>query len=278
MSLSWPGLCSPRPLTQAQGADGLFCTCHHPRPLKAIVRWLKPKVPRSNISRASSPTGDGVVPVDPHARHRALHDSRFDLRVIQFSLLFDVAAYVGILVTSGPTGFLVAMALTPFGGGAGPAMSSLALALLPSTRIAGRLFGAMAVLQAVIATVVGPLVFGITYSLTTRTWPKTVFVLCLAVLLCAFTAFSLIRLARPPAGLESGLQTPVGGRYTDDVDGDAADDLGSEQAEVERGRKRRPKPVNGSGFSLRTADSAAGADNDGSGSSTTATASLLDGK
>lgn len=172
------------------------------------------------------------------------------------------------------------MALTPFGGGAGPAMSSLALALLPSTRIAGRLFGAMAVLQAVIATVVGPLVFGITYSLTTRTWPKTVFVLCLVVLICALTAFSLIRLARPPAGLESGFSTPAAGRYTDNIDSDTVDGRSPEDAEVERGRKRRPKPVNGSGFSLRAAESETGRDiaGSGSGSSTTATTSLLDDK
>lgn len=203
-----------------------------------LVRWLKPKSPqRTSSSRAPSLASGVEVPIDPHASHRALHDSRFDLKIIKASMGIELLAYAGIVISSGPIGFLAATALTPFGGGAGPAMSSLALALLPSTRIAGRLFGAMAVLQAIIATVVGPLLFGTTYALTTRVFPKAVFVLVFVILLGALTSFSLIRLDLPSDGIEGG-------------DGEGEGVLTVEQ-DVERGRKRKPRTINASGFSSR---------------------------
>lgn len=121
----------------------------------------------------------------------------------------------------------------------------------------------MAVLQAVIATVLSPLVFGTLYAYTTASFPKAIFLLCFLILCGSLLAFSLIRIDKPSDGLEDG-----GGADEAVTDG-AREPL---LIEVERGRKRKPKPVNGSGFSLRTADGHAAA------GSTSGTASPASGQ
>ncbi|CDZ97519.1 Predicted transporter ADD1 (major facilitator superfamily) [Phaffia rhodozyma] len=166
-----------------------------------------------------------------------ISDSRFDLKLIQVSLMLDIIAYFGIILFSGPRFFIASTMLSTLGGGAGPALNSLALSLLPSSRIAGRLFGATSVLSAIVSTVAAPLLFGITYAYTTRVFPKAIFVLSATTLSLALFSLSMIRLDRPLPPLEDAPTEP----------------LLAEPREEERGRPRTPKSVNGrSDISLST--------------------------
>lgn len=136
----------------------------HPSPFAlspVIVRLLKPKTPkvkpprdRSTDDLASAPDADHA-PSAANKRTKTLSDSLFDLKIVQVSLLIDIIGYVGIIFSQTAGQFMLATCLTPFGAGAGPAINSMALALLPSTKIAGRLFGGMAVLQACVSSVAG---------------------------------------------------------------------------------------------------------------------------
>ena len=122
----------------------------------ALVRFLKPKSPAIKLARDASP--DDLPPTEEAVaakKTKTLSDSLFDLKIVQLSLLVDVLAYVGVVFSQNAEQFIIATCMTPFGAGAGPAINSMALALLPSTKIAGRLFGGMAVLQACISSVVG---------------------------------------------------------------------------------------------------------------------------
>jgi hypothetical protein len=168
----------PRKRCLPPSAHSIFCPSeltHRFYPV--IVRYCKPKSPVAVPSLDDEPDAPSKdAPAHP------LHDSKFDLRILQCSIAIDALRYKGfpfifpfltvsqpdhsllfpslcsytlILLSNNPVSFLLATAGTCFGGGAGPALSSLALALLPSAKHSGRLFGGLAVLQACLSTVAG---------------------------------------------------------------------------------------------------------------------------
>ncbi len=88
-----------------------------------------------------------------------------------------------------------------------PAVQSLALCILHArTLIAGgevsegkggdgvgKLFGAFAVIQATGQMILGPMMFGLIYSETVATFPKTIFVVAAGILLFALVCMMLVR-------------------------------------------------------------------------------------
>ncbi|KAL7416418.1 major facilitator superfamily domain-containing protein [Mrakia frigida] len=164
--------------------------------LPLIIRVFKPRPSILNPSlNHSSPNSPPQLP--PNAS-----ESLFDLRIIRYSILLELIAYLVILASQTSTEFVIGTALTSFATSHGPAITSLALALLPDASLAGELFAAMAVVQACCATVLGPLTFAFVYSSTTSYFPKAVFVLAFTVLSLAFLSFSRIRLDKPARTLE----------------------------------------------------------------------------
>jgi len=96
--------------------------------------------------------------------------------------------------------FVAAGALGALATGYSPTTHSLSLELytrrggLPSE--AGRLFGAMSVIQTVGNQVVGPSLFGIVYIKTVSALPETIFYVCAAIVLLSLFFLSLVRI--PP--------------------------------------------------------------------------------
>jgi len=92
------------------------------------------------------------------------------------------------------------------GAGVTPAIQSLALCILQARSLlmaeagqavvdtgTGTLFGALAVLQSSGQMVLGPLLFGMVYSGTVATVPKTIFVTAAAIMCAALAAIMLVR-------------------------------------------------------------------------------------
>lgn len=91
--------------------------------------------------------------------------------------------------------FLFSSAVQSLGGGAAPAIQSLALAHA-SPRDSGRLFASLSVLQSIAASIVGPIIFSIIFIRTVGAFPELIFwaaVACYAVGLAALLAVRLGR-------------------------------------------------------------------------------------
>ncbi|KAJ6612128.1 major facilitator superfamily domain-containing protein [Mycena sp. CBHHK59/15] len=146
--------------------------------------------------------------------------------------------------------FVVASWIACWGAGLVPAVQSLALCIVQARALleadaapptegavavvdagAGRLFGALAVLQATGQMILGPLLFGLVYSGTVATFPKAVFVTAIGILFVALTATLLVRSPLAEARRKSGSRR----RFR------------TVEEEEERGRSRVSKDLRGYG-------------------------------
>ncbi|KAJ6567429.1 major facilitator superfamily domain-containing protein [Mycena vulgaris] len=106
--------------------------------------------------------------------------------------------------------FVVSSWMASWGAGLVPAVQSLALCIVQARALleaesgegtdspvvdagTGRLFGALAVLQAIGQMILGPMLFGLIYSETVGTYPKAVFATAIGLLFVALTATLLVR-------------------------------------------------------------------------------------
>ncbi|KAJ7066985.1 major facilitator superfamily-domain-containing protein [Mycena amicta] len=186
----------------------------------------KPKATKDNNSASNGPTNKLGKP-KPTKAHLA-REINFDLGLSRLSLLIEALANLAIACGPFPlqkmhsqsfnaeTGtsdstfqnsqalFVFASWLQCMGSGAVPAIQSLGLCILQARSLmstdaaevevpVGTLFGALAVLQASGQMVLGPLMFGLIYSGTVATFPKTVFVTAVGIMVAALTALMLVR-------------------------------------------------------------------------------------
>ncbi|KIO34617.1 hypothetical protein M407DRAFT_16586 [Tulasnella calospora MUT 4182] len=129
----------------------------------------------------------------PSLSKQMLADIRFDLNLARLSLAIDAVGYVLVVFfsKSSSEAFVLVTLLSAFGGGSAPAMQSASLCLLKNpSEDSGKLFGAFSMIQAVAAFIISPLLFGLMYSETVRTFPEAMF-LCGGILL-AFSCISLL--------------------------------------------------------------------------------------
>ncbi len=212
-----------------------------------IISTFKPKAKPSQPSAQAANTGK------PNGTSLA-NEMRFDIALIRGSLLIDLFSH-SIVALSSPEGgpasgqalFVGATGLNSFGAGLIPAVNSLALSIMHSRGVTdtGKMFGAFSVLQATGQMIVGvrpapslplsaqilmllslqPVLFGIIYSSTVATFPKTIFAFAASMI---FVALLILLLLRPdamlkssrkgkrvgaePGALEAHLDIPVRGR------------------------------------------------------------------
>ncbi|KAG8734090.1 hypothetical protein FRC11_012240 [Ceratobasidium sp. 423] len=139
---------------------------------------------------------------------------RVDLLIVRASLLIDLVGYIVVGIVTSQTPFIGATIILAFGGGFAPSVQSLSLALAnPSVHIArrearahgtsipsnakqeiGRLFGALAVIHALGAQVVGPALFSTTFGATVGVYPRAIFWLCAIIIALALGALGTVRL------------------------------------------------------------------------------------
>ena len=94
------------------------------------------------------------------SRHVSVCYSGFDLVLARASIFVDAATYLVLVLGGSSTVFLTCTVFQSIGGGAAPAMQSLALSLT-SPKDSGKLFAGFAVLQTVTSQIAGPLAFGL---------------------------------------------------------------------------------------------------------------------
>jgi len=135
---------------------------------------------------------------------------KFDLILLRCSLIVDVLSNALVAFSSGGSSellFVIFTSVPSLGSGSLPAANSLALSLMKSNgdTNTGKLFGAFATLQAVAQMIIGPLVFGMIYSITVATYPKAIFVMAFAT---GFIALLFVFLIRPRVPEQKG-RAPV---------------------------------------------------------------------
>ncbi|RSH91465.1 hypothetical protein EHS25_009764 [Saitozyma podzolica] len=140
----------------------------------------------SGISSTTDASDVSATPAPaPTAKPGKLKRSALlDLLTIRISLLIEMSVYTLLTLNLSPTGFVIASMCVTLASATGPTANSLALSLLPNSREAGRLFGALSVIHALGATLLSPLLFGTLFAYTVGWYAPTVFALaaCFALL------------------------------------------------------------------------------------------------
>lgn len=130
----------------------------------------------------------------------------YDLLAAHLSVLIKLLSYILFGLNGGSVAlFLLATAVTAFGGGCAPAIQSLALTPT-SGRDTGRLFASLAVLSSVASSIVGPLVFGAVFTGTVETFPKTLFWVTVRLFAVSLTSLLTMRLRREGGGEKESVE------------------------------------------------------------------------
>ncbi|KAJ7170723.1 hypothetical protein C8R43DRAFT_980730 [Mycena crocata] len=202
-----------------------------------IISTFKPKSDQLKNKAVSTNKAARPKPTKSHIAQ----EIKFDLGLSRLSLCIDIVANLAVVFSPAPAYkthlqtmrapdssspksefqnsqalFIVASWMQCMGAGVVPAMQSLALCIVQARALlagdasqdagTGTLFGALAVLQAGGQMVLGPLLFGLVYSGTVATFPKTVFVTAIAILFAALTAIMLVQSPLSEVKAKSGVR------------------------------------------------------------------------
>lgn len=217
-----------------------------------LIQWFKPKPkpkdkngPSTSVSaHATSTSKPSTVPPAGKKPKPTLgqiaKEMNFDLILLRSSFFIECVSHTLVSFippTAGAGPFVAFTTLSCLGTGVIPAVNSLALCILQmqseasaaaggppqDTTNVGRLFGALASIQCVGQMILGPLIFGVVYSATVATFPKTIFATAAAITL---VALALLCLLRPDVALRARQRQRM-----------------SRRDEIERGRSRARKDL-----------------------------------
>jgi len=187
-----------------------------------LIQWFKPKPkpkgknePSTSVSaHATSTSKPSTVPPAGKKPKPTLgqiaKDMNFDLLLLRSSFFIECVSHALVSLippTAGAGPFVAFTTLSCFGTGVIPAVNSLALCILQmqaeasavaggppqDNGNAGRLFGALASIQATGQMILGPLIFGVVYGATVGTFPKAIFATAAAITLVALALLCLLR-------------------------------------------------------------------------------------
>ncbi|KAK0204888.1 major facilitator superfamily domain-containing protein [Desarmillaria ectypa] len=225
--------------------------------LPFFISVLKPK------PKTPAKTSNGKAAKPKSTKAHLAREIRFDLFLTRTSFAIDVLSNVLVVLVPAPMYkvhmssssstpasrhsealFVMASSLTSMGSGVVPAVQSLALCItqarttietgtVPEDQAKGsagigKLFGALAVLQATGQMILGPMIFGLIYSGTVATYSKAIFMTAGGMLVVSLMAVMLVK---NPVDLFKGKKSM---RWVRDSN-----------EEVERGRSRASKDLFG---------------------------------
>ncbi|KIJ69040.1 hypothetical protein HYDPIDRAFT_23902 [Hydnomerulius pinastri MD-312] len=160
-------------------------------PLRGSIGLSPPRRPHSHPhspSRSRSP--------QPHRTPSPSHSPTFDLALTRVSLVIDIVSFFVMAVATTGSLFTFGTMIGSFGAGFSPAAQALALEIYvkrggQGRGEAGRLFGALSVVQSLGSQIIGPAMYGFVYFKTVATFPQaimyvSVFTTTLALVLLAF--------------------------------------------------------------------------------------------
>ncbi|KAJ7063503.1 major facilitator superfamily domain-containing protein [Mycena amicta] len=159
--------------------------------LPLLIKFLKGYSERRQSSEAQ--------PLLSSSSERPKHSPSFDLALAKASLAVDIVAYTAMPLASSGLPFTAATMVNAFGGGFTPATQSVALELYSKNNgrnEAGKLFGALSVLQSLGGQILGPSIYGLVFIKTVGSFPKAIFLVSLGSIIVSFICVSLVRLPR----------------------------------------------------------------------------------
>ena len=167
-----------------------------------------PRQPASSTPEpgSSGSSSDHTSNSSPLAPTPAKRSSKLDLLIIRSCLALQTVLFGVLALNVSASTFVIISLVLTLGSADSPAFSSLALSLLPSSREAGRLFGALSVIHAIGGTLISPLLFGTLFAYTVGTYAPTVFALATGLLFIALIITFMIRLpeVESPRAAERG--------------------------------------------------------------------------
>lgn len=187
-------------------------------------------------------------------RARMLYDARtsaptlssdaadFDVVLARLSLLVDLCSFLVLTFIETPIAFLIGTAAMSLGAGASPALQSLALSLSSPTD-AGKVMAGFGVLQSVMASIGGPLIYGSIFAITIDVFPTAMFAFGALSFVVAFVSLTMVRF--PSRTLHTRQSFSI-------IEEHAAE--AARRSAKRRGRSERPssKVFNDSGVSVST--------------------------
>ncbi|GJE93806.1 MFS general substrate transporter [Phanerochaete sordida] len=138
-----------------------------------------------------------------------------NLALARASAAFESAVFAAFPLMARPAGFMAAMGAGALGAGFNPTVQSLAVEVYAARGGAGetgKLFGALGVVQALCAYMLGPALFGVICVNTFATAPATLFFVATA---CTMLAFVTLGFVRSPEG--EGAAGGVGDESSEDA-------------------------------------------------------------
>ncbi|EIW85094.1 MFS general substrate transporter [Coniophora puteana RWD-64-598 SS2] len=172
--------------------------------LPVVIKFLKPKPVPIQLENASM---DALNSIPSQSSQRSpssnskpqAHVAQFDLSLSRVSLAIEIIGFTVMAFAGNATVFTVGTLIGSCGSGFSPAVQAAALEVYsrqhPAGRAeSGRLFGALSVVQAVGAQILGPMVYGIVFSKTVATLPRTILVLSVGVVVGALIFLAFVRL------------------------------------------------------------------------------------
>ncbi|KAI9442746.1 MFS general substrate transporter [Lactarius indigo] len=197
--------------------------------LPAILRFFTSRRPPVQLpiqpgeplnARPESPSPSVQAP-SGGPTHMHMHTPALDLGIAKASLALHAVAFALIAASKNAGMFVAASMLATLAVGYAPVVQSLSLELYArrggSASEAGRLFGAMSVIQALGNQIIGPSLFGIVYMKTVATFPEAMFYVFMAVVLVSLFFLFLVQI--PPG---SDGKTTEGGGVEVEVEAPAA--------------------------------------------------------
>jgi len=170
--------------------------------LPVIIKLLKPAPvqlptipdePLQDLPSRSDSTRRSTAKIRPPS---SSHSPNFDLNIARISLILDIIALLVMTVASNGTLFACGAVLQALGIGYSPAVQAFALEVYSrrgGKGEAGKLFGAISVVQALGSQILGPSLLGFVYYKTVATSPRAIFLLTAVFMVVSLVLLALVR-------------------------------------------------------------------------------------
>lgn len=172
--------------------------------LPVIIKLLKPApvqlptAPDEPLQNLSSQT----LPSRHSNTGPPSHSAKFDLNLARISIVLDILSFATIIFASDGLVFAFGSILQSLGAGYSPAVQAFALDVYSrrgGKGEAGKLFGAIGVVQALSSQIMGPALFGFVYYKTVATFPGAIFALSVVMMIISL---ALLALVHPPTNMD----------------------------------------------------------------------------
>ncbi|KAH9972213.1 major facilitator superfamily domain-containing protein [Russula compacta] len=198
---SWSAMTTGYYISMIGITRGLFLVIGLP----AILHFCAPKTPPIQLPTSLNEPLDASSSVPKPAFSSSLahaHTPAVDLSLARVSLVLQAMFFALIAISGDARVFVATGALGALATGYLPTVQSLALELYTrrggAGSEAGRLFGAISVIQTIGNQVLGPSLFGIVYIKTVATLPETIFYVVVVVVLLSLFFLFLVRIPPDP--------------------------------------------------------------------------------